>query len=197
MLVFWEQRLVFLATPKTGSTAVETALESLAEVAVARPPALKHTTLGRYRRFVGPWLEKTAGARFEVVALMREPVSWLSSWYRYRGRAAIEGSQRSTLGMSFDDFVAAYLSSPVPECARIGAQAQFLGAGRDDRVDRVFRYEAIESFVDFLETRLQQKIDLPRLNVSPPGETSLSASLAARLRRERAEDFALYESLDG
>ncbi len=195
MLVFWEQRLVFLATPKTGSTAVEAALESMAEVAVGQPPALKHTTLGRYRRFVGPWLEKTSGAKFEVVALMREPVSWLGSWYRYRGRAGIEGSPRSTRGMSFDDFVAAYLSQPVPECARIGAQAQFLGAGRADCVDRVFRYEAIESFVDFLEARVNQRIELPRLNVSPPGETPLSAALDARLRQERTDDFALYESL--
>ena len=34
MLIFWDQRLVFLATPKAGSTAVEVALEPLASLAV-------------------------------------------------------------------------------------------------------------------------------------------------------------------
>lgn len=195
MLVFWEQRLVCLATPKTGSTAFESALESMAEIAVQRPPALKHTTVGRYRRFLGPWLEKTAGEKFEVVALMREPVSWLSSWYRYRGRDTLDGTNRSTRGMSFDAFVTAYLSSPTPQFANVGAQARFLGGGRPDGVDRVFRYEAIGEFVTFLEDRLGCEITLPRLNVSPAGETPLSPEVAERLRRERAEDFALYESL--
>ena len=32
MLVFWEQRLAFLATPKTGSTAIAAALEPLAPI---------------------------------------------------------------------------------------------------------------------------------------------------------------------
>lgn len=197
MLVFWEQRLVVLATPKTGSTAFESALESMAEIAVQRPPALKHTTIGRYRRFLGPWLEKTAGAKFEVVALMREPVSWLGSWYRYRGRDTLDGTDRSTRGMSFDDFVTAYLSDPTPPFANVGAQARFLGADRDDGVDRVFRYETIGGFVTFLEERLGCEITLPRLNVSPEGETPLSPDVAARLRRERAGDFALYDSLGG
>ena len=56
MLVFWEQRLAFLATPKTGSTAIAAALESLAAVSIQRPPLLKHTTVHRYRRFIGPFL---------------------------------------------------------------------------------------------------------------------------------------------
>lgn len=48
MLIFWEPRLVFLATPKAGSTAVEAALEPLAAVAVQRPGAMKHTDIATY-----------------------------------------------------------------------------------------------------------------------------------------------------
>lgn len=195
MLVFWEQRLVFLATPKTGSTAVEAALESQAEVAVTRPPALKHTTIGRYRRFVGPWLEKTSGKRFEVVALMREPVDWLSSWYRYRGRDALAGTERSTQGMSFDGFVEGYLSTPCPGFANVGAQSRFLGAERKDGVDRVFRYEEFDGFLAFLEARLDRQITLGRQNVSPSKTTELSPALETRLRQACAADFALYDSL--
>lgn len=195
MLIFWRERLVFLATPKTGSTSIAAALEPLAAVSVQRPPPLKHTPVARYRRHVAPWLEKAAGARFDVVALMREPVSWLGSWYRYRSRDEIEETERSTRGLSFDSFVEAYLADPSPEYADLGAQARFLGAGREDGVDRVFRYEAIDGFLAFLEDRLECEITLPRLNVSPQGETPLSDAVAARLRAERAEDFALYAAL--
>lgn len=193
MLVFWEQRLVFLATPKTGSTAVETALESLAELAVQRPPVLKHTPVYRYRRFLQPYLEKTSGGEFTVVALMREPVSWLGSWYRYRQREDVLEPANSTRGLSFDDFVGGYLERPQPGFADVGSQARFL-SGTDGRaVDRIFCYEDIGSFVDFLEDRLDCEIVLPRVNVSPAAETRLSPQVEERLRLRCAEEFELYE----
>lgn len=37
LLIFWKQRVVFLANPKTGSTSLEMALEPLAEIAFQRP----------------------------------------------------------------------------------------------------------------------------------------------------------------
>jgi hypothetical protein len=55
MLVFWDQRLAFLATPKTGSTAIEAALESLSSVVIQRPPVMKHTSAQRFHRFMGPY----------------------------------------------------------------------------------------------------------------------------------------------
>ena len=94
MLVFWEQRLAFLATPKTGSTAIAAALESLAAVSIQRPPLLKHTTVHRYRRFIGPFLEAASKENFTLVALMREPKDWLGSWYRFRQREETEGGSR-------------------------------------------------------------------------------------------------------
>ncbi|MFD1808984.1 hypothetical protein ACFSHQ_15300 [Gemmobacter lanyuensis] len=62
MLVFWHQRLTMLATPKTGTTAIESALESMAHVAIQRPPQLKHASVRKYHRFIAPWLESVAGA---------------------------------------------------------------------------------------------------------------------------------------
>lgn len=195
MLVFWKQRLVFLATPKTGTTAVESALESLASVVIQRPPALKHTPVRRYRRFLAPYLQSAAAEDFTVVAMMREPVDWLGSWYRYRTREAIAETARSTAAMSFDDFVQGYLQRPQPDYADIGNQSRFLDGGEGPGVDRIFRYEAIGDFVRFLEDRLDCEINLPRLNVSPAGSTVLSPATEARLRADCAADFALYASL--
>ena len=200
MLVFWEERLAFLATPKTGSTAIAAALESLAAVSIQRPPLLKHTNVHRYRRFIGPYLEAASKAEFTLVALMREPTDWLGSWYRYRQRDRTLPEQ-STKGMSFDAFVQAWCQDPRPEFASIGSQARFLRPrkenGGEKGVDRLFRYEEIDRFVQFLEDRLGCEIILPRLNVSPPGATELSAETEALLRKVAAEDFALYQSLEG
>lgn len=195
MLVFWDQRLVFLATPKTGSTAIETALESLAEVAVTRPPVLKHTPALRYRRFLGPYLERAAGAPFTVVALMREPLEWLGSWYRFRQREEVIEPQKSTRGMSFDRFVDGYLQTPRPAFADVGGQARFLDPGKEKPLDHIFRYDEIDAFVGFLEDRLGCEITLPVINVSPEGATELSPETEARLRRDCAADFLLYDSL--
>ena len=194
MLVFFEQRLAFLATPKTGSTAIAAALESLAAVSIQRPPLLKHTTVHRYRRFIGPFLEAASKDSFTVVALMREPRDWLGSWYRFRQREETEAG-KSTRGMSFDDFVRAWCQDQRPDFADVGSQGKFLRARQGVGVDRLFRYEEIGTFVQFLEERLGCEIILPRLNVSPPGATELTAETEAVLREVAAEDFDLYATL--
>jgi len=194
MLVFWEQRLAFLATPKTGSTAIAAALESLAAVSIQRPPLLKHTTVHRYRRFIGPFLEAASKDNFTLVALMREPKDWLGSWYRFRQREETEAG-RSTRGMSFDAFVRAWCQDPRPDFADVGSQGKFLRPRQGEGVDRLFRYEEIGTFVQFLEERLGCEIILPRLNVSPTGATDLSAETEALLRETAAEDFGLYATL--
>lgn len=194
MLVFWEQRLVFLATPKTGSTAIESALESLAAISVTRPPTLKHTTVQRYRRFLGPYLKAASGHEFETVALMREPRDWLGSWYRYRRREdVIIGN--STQGMTFEQFVQAYASDPPPPSADVGSQERFFRPRNGEGIDHLFRYEEIDSFVAFLEDRLNCEITLPRLNVSPPAGLELSPEGEALLRRACAADYALYDQI--
>ena len=195
MLVFWEQRLAFLATPKTGTTAIEAALESLAAVSIQRPPLLKHTTLQRYRRFIGPYLEAASGSAFTVVALVREPRAWLGSWYRYRQREDLLDPAKSTAGLSFDDFVRGYAADPQPEFAAVGSQARFLDSRGGQGVDQLFRYEDIDSFIDFLEERLGCEIILPRLNVSPTASLDLSPDTEALLRRTLRKDYEIYDAL--
>lgn len=195
MLVFWDQRLAFLATPKTGSTAIEAALESLAALAIQRPPVLKHTNVQRFHRFIGSYLEVASGKEFDVVALMREPRDWLGSWYRFRQREDLMDDRRSTAGISFDDFVRAWCSDTPPEFAAVGSQARFLQPRNGRGVTRLFRYEEIETFVEFLEDRLGCEVILPRLNVSPSAPMDLSPETEALLRRFARRDFDLYATL--
>ncbi len=195
MLVFWEQRLAILATPKTGSTAISSALEPLATMSVQRPPVLKHTSVQRFHRFLGPYLEAASGHPFTLVALMREPRDWLGSWFRYRQRDDIADPVKSTAGLTFDRFVNAWCDDPQPDFAAVGSQARFLQPKAEKGVDRLFRYEDIGSFLHFLEDRLDCEIILPRLNVSPPGTLDLAPETEARLHKVAARDFALYDTL--
>lgn len=195
MMVFWQQRLAFLATPKTASTAIEAALGALATLVILRPRELKHTDAARFERFLQPYLTGDSGRPFEVVALMREPRDWLGSWYRDRQRDDVEPAQ-STHGLSFDDFVRAYCrAGDRPEFANVSSQAAFLTTASGAQMPHLFRYEKLGDFVHFLEDRLGCEIILPRLNVSPKGNTGLSRETEALLRQTMAQDFALYESL--
>jgi hypothetical protein len=195
MLVFWEQRLVLLATPKTGTTSIAKALESRAAISIQRPPELKHTPVKRFRRFIGPYLEQVSKEPFTVIGVMREPRDWLGSWYRYRQRPGIPDKRRSTAGMSFDTFVQAHCTEKPPAFANVGAQAGFLRPEDAKGVDLIFRHDRIGDLVSYLEDRLATTITLPVVNVSPKAETTLSATTEALLHRFSARDFELYAGL--
>lgn len=195
MLIFWEQRLVFLATPKAGSTAVAMALESLAAVSLQRPSQLKHTDVAGYRRHVGPWLAALTGEEFTTVALMREPVDWLRSGYRFRLRDLQDEPSHPMASISFAEFAAHYCQPDGPSLLGIVPQARFLC---DDAgpVDRIFRYENMDAFVGFLEERLDCAIELPRTNVPPAQDVHLDPGQEDRLREAMAPDLQLYARLE-
>ena len=194
MLIFVERKLVFLANPKTGSTAIEAALEPLASLAVQRPPALKHADLGHYTQFIAPWLHSVLGGGFTTVALMREPIDWLRSWYRFRLGDEDEDLHQDMDGMSFTEFAHGFATGGSSVHAGIRTQSAFLTNGAA-QVDQIFRYEDIAAFTEFMENRLDCVLSLPRLNVPPEADVSLASDEAHHLRDVLAKDLALYTSL--
>ena len=195
MLVFWKEKLVFLAVPKTGTTAIEGALAPKAALVLREPPVLKHATVQRYKRILQPLMDITKEPEFETVAVVRHPVDWLGSWYRYRHRADLAGRPNSTRGHTFDAFVSAYIADPQPSYAAVGSQAKFLLAPDGTvGVTHLFRYEARPKLLQFLQDRLATQISLNRLNVSPPADVTLSPSVAAALRQTCAAEFAVWEA---
>lgn len=196
MLVFYKERLVFLAIPKTGTTAYHSALRAHADIVVSDPPGLKHAPLYRFDRFFRPMFEKICDVEMETLAVMREPISWLGSWYRYRQRSYLQNKSNSTKGISFDDFVLAYLKGRKPDYANVGSQANFLKPRSEGTaVTHLFRYEEPEALNAFLQDRLNMKLSLKRENVSPEMVLKLSPKTEERYRRKCAEEFALYESI--
>lgn len=195
MLVFWKEKIVFLSVPKTGTTAYQAALAPRATMVVTDPPELKHAPLYRYNRFFRPMFDKVGGTDMETLAVVREPISWLGSWYRYRRRPFMEGRPNATHNVSFDAFVEGYLQGKPPGFANVGSQAKFLEPRPNGTaVTHLFRYEDQPELRRFLEDRLNVTLELTQENVSPQMSLDLSPEIERRLRRKRPEEFALWES---
>ena len=196
MLVFSKARLVFLSIPKTGSTAYENALLPLASMAISSPPELKHAPVFRYNRFIRPMLDKFVGREMDILAVVREPVSWLGSWYRYRQRAELAGQPTATHDISFDEFVLAYIGRGKPDFANIGSQSRFLAPARNGTsATHLYRYEDQAGLIEFLENRLETSIATERLNVSPGAPPRLDRGIEQQLRQAARDDFQLWESI--
>lgn len=196
MLVFVDANLVLFAVPKTGSTAYHLALRGKADISLANKAWLKHMTVRKFARDFGPFLASTYDLHPERVAVIRDPLEHLRSWYRYRQVPKSAGKGNSAAGLSFDDFVLETLKDTPEPFARIGTQHTFV-SGEDDQpqVHHLFAYEKPLLFRRFLEDRLKTKIDVKERNVSPPAPTPISAAVESELRRVRAADFALHDRI--
>ena len=195
MLVFFKERLVLFSVPKTGTTALQTALRDRAEIVIANPPELKHTPLYRYNQFFKPMFSEVSGVKLETMAVVREPIDWLGSWYRYRRRHYMKGRPNSTHEISFDDFVLAYMESPRPGFANVGSQERFLRPPNGSApVTHLFKYDSMHLAVRYLEERLSIELDLKRENTSPEMSWHLSPEVERKFRQHHAKDFEIYTS---
>lgn len=195
MLVFLNQRLVVFSTPKCGSTALEQALAPMSDIVLQGDPRIKHSTFHRYKWRLEKFLQIFDDTPMATTALIRHPQDWLGSWYRYRHGSWLDGTPQSTKGLSFDQFVEAYLAEEQPAFAAVGSQARFLTHPKTgETVEHLYRYDAFDEFEGFLEARLDRQFDLDRVNTSTEMRLSLSAHLARRLETCCEGDYALYDS---
>jgi Sulfotransferase family len=197
MLISIEKRLAYLAIPKTGTTAMHQALGKYCEIRFGRSPRTKHMNMRVFERFMMPYLREIGAGDTETVCVVREPVDWLGSWYRFRSKKGFQRSGKSTKDVSFEAFVEAYLDRPQPGFAKVGRIAGFVaGESGKPGVTHMFRYDNLPGMVRFLEERFGRDLRLPAANVSPPRtDAKLSPALMARLETERAEDFMIYADL--
>ena len=198
MLLFGKENLVVLAVPKTGTTALEGALAPRAAMVLRDPPEIKHTPLYRYNRFLRPMIRNATGREPELMAVVRHPVEWLGSWWRYRARSDLDGHPNSTKDITFDAFVLEYAKEKPAAFAAVGRQSNFvLNPDGTCGIDHLFRYEAQPAMLAFLAGRLGPLPAFKQLNVSPRREVTLSAEVEARLRAARPDEFRVWEMAGG
>ncbi|ADE85231.1 hypothetical protein [Rhodobacter capsulatus] len=189
MMVFPRENLVFFAVPKTGTTAIEAALDARAAIVLRDPPQMKHMTVASYARSLQPLLK----ADYEMMAVIRHPLDWHGSHYRYRSRPALKGTARSTAEQSFADFITRMLTPGNAEAD--GSQSRFLSL-RDGScpVRHLFRYEAQDRILAFLAERFGGPVALPVVNVSPRRALDLPAALRMAHETRFARCYEMWET---
>lgn len=196
MLISLEKNIAIFAMAKTGTTALETVLCAECDIVLGGEPRIKHMQFRKYERFFLPYLESLGHTKLKTICVFREPEDWLGSWFKYRSRPKLSGHRNSTQGMSFETFVAAYLSEKPPPFADIGLQSRFIcRADNSIGIDHLFAYSNFEAYIEFLEKRFGHKISLPRINVSPPASLDLSQDLRKNLHSKLSRDYEIYAQI--
>ena len=91
ILVFINKKLIILSTSKTGTTSLQAALELHAFIMFRDLPGVKHINLGKYQPQIRKMLENFSDGPFETFGIVRHPLDWMGSWYRYRQRDQLKG----------------------------------------------------------------------------------------------------------
>ncbi len=204
MLLAPANGFVFLATTKCGSTSIETAFMTYSQVILQNPPNIKHTTYAGFQRFLQPYLASGGFPResYEVVCAFREPIDWLSSWWRYRSRTNLANPanprhRNYTGDMSFERFARAYMEGN-EQFAQVGRQSRFVRPSPGEaEVDRIFRYERLDLLIDFLCEKVGEEIEVGSANTSPERSSSLSKQCEIELREFFAPEYRIYEQAIG
>lgn len=204
MLVAPRHGFVFLAVPKTGSTSIEHAFREHTDLASQGHPLFKHTKYTTFQRFLQPFLASKGFPRgsYEVVCLFREPIDWLSSWWRYRSREELANPSRPahrnyTGDVSFEQFVEAYMKGE-EQFARVGRPSEFVQAHPGQAgVDRIFRYERLDLLVEYLCEKVGNDVEVGTSNVSPKLSHSLSEEVEEELRTFLEPEYRIYQKAIG
>jgi len=198
MLIGLEKKFVFVANTKTASTSIETALAPLAEITLGGNPARKHVSLhdaitGHPEIFTQPGQWPRFFFKFGV---MREPLDWIGSWFRYRKSNRVESPLPPD--MSFDEFWERQdwnfrRADGSPYLQR----HMFCGPQGKVLTDVIIPYQRLPEMFSDLCASLGVATSLPRENVSRlRAAETLPPALEARLRDFYAEDYALFDRLD-
>ncbi len=195
MMISTKANIAFLAMPRAASTSVEQALLPFADIAFKGFPRFKHINLSIYNLRLRPFLTANNFETIETTALFREPVSWLASWYRYRSDPKIKLKRNSTAGLSFNEFVTAYLMEDLPDFAKVGQQSKFV-ANKESAcgIDHLYKFDNLEGFRAFLSARFLSDFQFEQANMSAKIKTDLSPELQKELETRFSSDFDIYES---
>jgi len=171
MLINTRHNFGILFTPKNASNSIEQMLNPYCDLKLSGSAPVRHTTFRQFRQHITPYLTQVAGVRsLSTICTIRDPRSWLFSWYRFQSRPSPQTiqSKRSTTEISYEAFVEAYLAEDKPNYAKFISQYEFVmdEAGAVG-VDHIFPYERIDLLVEHFNRILDEHLELPWLNASP------------------------------
>lgn len=184
MMYLPEANLVYIAVPKTGGVSAANALRPYADPSTiydTNDVNSMHTTSSFARRLY---------PKSDIVCVVREPVDWLFSKYKYTSGPYFSwDSVYTTRHQTFSRFVKRYLKGekPWPEPHRM--QVDYA-----QEANFIFKYENLSGFTNFLSKRLGQTIVLPTLNVSPQKSFDVPEDQILEVKSFLKDDYTLWNS---
>jgi hypothetical protein len=143
----------------------------------------------------------------ESFCIMRDPIDWVYSWYKFRSRNELKDYANNPSLMhrtkmycgdiSFEEFVRYLLQDKEkPKFAKIGTQGRYilLDSGQLG-VDMVFKYEnGMDPVANYLSEKIGEEVTIPRFNVSPERHVTFSDELRLQLEEKFCNDYQLYRN---
>ena len=198
MLIGVRNRFVFIANSKTASTSIEHSLVGHAEIQRGGGPQRKHIylrdALSEYDFLFGR--DGYGIESFFTFGVMRDPVSWIQSWYRYRCGNKVESPLPA--GMSFGEFWALndWNRTMLQGVPRLQSYF-FTDKAGASIVDYIIPYSQLADHFTTICEGLGIKSPLQSKNVSKvkSHEIAIAPELAEEMQTFYAEDYALMAQI--
>lgn len=194
MLIGVEKRFLFVANTKTASTSIEQALLPFSDIRHGGNPRRKHIALSDGLEAYGHLLG--GGADVFKFGVIRDPIDWILSWFRYRRGNDVESPLPHD--MDFETFWRrGDWNIWRKEGEKFLQRRMFCDA--QDRVlaDAVIPYDRLGAVFGEIADCLGVPSSLPRANVSRTRETGeIPHALLDEMRAFYEDDYALLGRVD-
>ena len=190
MIIDLDRKFLFIANLRTGSTSLQKALSADADIVIAKTRYGKHLGVAAIEeRFRWIFQYRKAGEMF-VFGVMRDPLDYLTSLYRFHKADAFRDQRHSTANINFDEF----LETWVPTSWQTRPQIQrFLSPESAFETVTVWNFRNIERNFVLFRDRLGIDGALPHVNRSRASRAPIA--LSERRRAEIAEAYAADAAL--
>ena len=203
MLVFVKESLIIYSMPKTGTTSIDQALANRSTIRFSgtRNGGLKHISPSGFRKWEKALEKQYPDKKFESCCVMREPIEWLGSWYRYRTRDALKNNPRYLGNITFNQFVKNICNGKgvKPQSKNLfNFQSRFLTRENKLIINRIFPYDKFQLFISYLNNKFNTEINVPQTNVSPvskSNELELESDTSEKLQQLISLDSNIYKKL--
>ncbi len=199
MMVSVSHQFAFICIGKCASKSIEQAIKPYYSIKYGHRFA-RHMSAYNYQAVKSFLDEAIPDNQIESFCLVREPIDWVFSWYRFRQRDELKdinhiGYKSSTAYLSFNEFVDGVLQNPKRKPFNIRNQRCHLEIDGYVGVDRVFDFNRMDLVQKYLSEKIGQQIELPVKNVSPKREFELDSSLEGELKDRFEEDISFYRKV--
>lgn len=204
MRISFRHKYVMFDVPKSASTSINLALQHVSECTLDGNGGVKHMTVADYEEYLEPFLRKRTDmdiSTLERIAVVREPLDMLASYYKYLRRPGVENASnvdhsRNTCGVSFSAFLEDICQKEDERYVVTRPSRFILDPSKKVGIDLLFSFERLDALAKYLTCKTGQEIEIPKRNVSAQLDTgSVESDLLNRVQDAFEDDLILYEAI--